>query len=323
MPRDYYEILGVKRDADDAAIKKAYRKLAKKFHPDVNKDAGAQQRFAEVQEAYDVLSDKTKRGNYDQFGHAGVNLGSGAGPGSSGAGPRGQRTTYGGPGGFNVRFDQQGGGVRLDDVFEQLFGGHSRGDSGFGVGGDFHQQRGPTPGKDLETSVTVPFLQAAQGGTVTLKLSGSGGPQSIEMKIPKGVDDGAKLRLRGKGQPSPNGGPAGDLILSVHVTPHPWFKRDGLDLSLDVPVSIDEAVFGATIQVPTLGGKANLKIPPHTSSGAKLRIRGAGIESAKGQKGDFYARIQIKVPDQLDAEATAALEKLRGKLPDARHDLGW
>lgn len=335
MPRDYYDILGVSKTADAAAIKKAYRKLAKKYHPDVNKTDAARAKFSELQEAYDVLTDDHKRKLYDQFGHAGVNPGAaGPGPGGPGFGGfgGGRRKTYAGPGGFNVRFEDLGGGgsgpgsVRLDDVFEQLFGGHGR-PSGFGGFGQTPPPgAGPGPGArggDVETEVTVPFDQAARGGTVSLRLAGPRGAQTLDVKIPQGVADGAKLRLRGKGSPSPGGGPAGDIILTIHVAEHPHFKRRGLDVYLDVPISIDEAAFGASVEVPTLTGKATLKIPPGTSSGQKLRLRGAGIENTRGSRGDLLAVIQVHVPKHLDDAARAALEKLRGKLPDPRQDAGW
>lgn len=334
MPRDYYDILGVSRTADAAAIKKAYRKLAKKYHPDVNKSDEAKAKFAELQEAYDVLTDDKKRPLYDQFGHAGVNPGAAGGPGGPGFGGfggagGGRRKTYSGPGGFNMRFeDMGGGGVRLDDVFEQLFGGApgrgpGRGGPGAGGFGGFGQQAPPSRGSDVETEVTVPFDQAARGGTVSLRLAGPGGRQTLDVKIPSGVADGAKLRLRGKGSPSPGGGPAGDIILTIHVAEHPYFTRRGLDVYLDVPITIDEAVFGASVEVPTLKGKATLKIPPGTSSGQKLRLRSAGIENTRGVKGDLLAVVQVHVPKELEDETRATLEKLRGKLPDPRAGEGW
>jgi len=343
MPRDYYDILGVAKGADASTIKKSYRKLAKKYHPDVNKSEEAKQKFAELQEAYEVLSDQEKRKLYDQFGHAGVKSGAAGGPGGPGGpggfggfggfGGGGHRKTYSGPGGFNVRFEESGGGVRLDDVFEQLFGSRGggpggsggfggmggMGGAGFGGGG---QRAEPPRGRDIESSVTIPFDQAARGGTVQLKLAGAAGKQTLDVKIPKGVADGAKLRLRGKGQGGP-GGQNGDLLLTVHISDHPYFERQGLDIYLDVPITIDEAIFGATVKVPTLGGESRLKIPAGTSSGSKLRIRGAGIENARGVKGDFYAVVQVHVPRELDGEARKHLEALRGKLPDPRRDAGW
>ena len=344
MPRDYYETLGVSRAAEHAEIKKAYRKLAKKYHPDVNKDAGASEQFAQVQEAWDVLGDERKRKLYDQFGHAGVDPraagGFGGAPGGGGGGGGGGgRKVYTTPGGFSFNFEDMGQGFTLDDVFAQMFNqGPAPGPGSAGAGAG-RRQRGPfagnaggfggaggagaVKGEDLRHRVTIPFDQAVRGGKVAIRISGSDGVQSLDVKVPRGVASGAKLRVRGKGHPSPMGGPAGDLILTIDVAPHPWFRRDGLDLSVDVPVTIDEAVFGASVDVPTLTGRATLKIPPGTSSGRKLRLRGAGIEDTKGNRGDLYAVVQVQAPsgDQLNAEQREALEKLRGKLSDPRKGL--
>ena len=333
MPRDYYEVLGIGREADANEIKKAYRKLAKKYHPDVNKAPEAKAKFAEMQEAYEALSDPEKRKLYDQFGHAGLHAGAGA----AGAGPGGFAgtggRTYSGPGGFNYRVDMGGEGVNLEDVFEQFFGGRGAG-AGAGFGG-FGGARGragrrpapapPTRGQDLHQEITVPFHQAANGGSVSLRLSaGPGEPvQTIDVKVPPGIADGGKLRIRGKGHPSPMGGEPGDLILTVRIAPHPYFRREGLDLYLDVPLSLDEAVFGTEVEVPTLTGRVKLKVPPGTSGGAKLRLRGAGIVGAKGEKGDLYAVTRVDVPRDLNPEQQAALEPLRGKLPNPRRNLGW
>ena len=340
MPRDYYEILGVPRTAEPDAIKKAYRKLAKKYHPDVNKDAGAAERFAEVQEAFEVLHDAQKRKMYDQFGHAGVNPRAedpwgAAGGGGARPGGGGGRKTYTTPGGYSFNFENLGQGFTLDDIFQQMFnqqaaggaggGGTGGAPGGAGFGGARGARRGAgaaaaadVKGDDLRHDVTIPFDQAVKGGTVTIRISGPAGTQSIDVKIPRGIADGAKLRVRGKGHPSPTGGASGDLILTVHISAHPWFRRDGLDLSVDVPVSIDEAVFGATVEAPTLDGRASLKVPPGTGSGQRLRLRGAGIEDTKGSKGDLYAVIQIQPPKDLTDEQRSALEQMRGKLPNPR-----
>jgi len=331
MARDYYDILGVKRDADDAAIKKAYRKAAKKYHPDVNKDPDAKAKFQEIQDAYEVLSDEKKRKLYDQFGHAGV-----SGQFDDQGGPR---TTYGGPGGFSYRSGHTPQDVDLGSLFDQFFGGGAarghgqpggqQGGFGFNFGGGggggrrSHARAEPVKGQDMTHSVTIPFQQAATGGSINLTMKGPAGDQKIEVKIPKGVADGAKLRIKGRGQPSPQGGPPGDLIITVKVAAHPFFTRKGLDLYVDVPISVDEAVFGATVEVPTLSGKADLKIPPGASSGSKLRLRGAGLEDTRGNKGDIYTVIQIDVPKQLSDEQRELLESLKGQLPDARRNVKW
>lgn len=316
MARDYYDILGVPRDADAKVIKKAYRKLAKQYHPDVNKDPAAEAKFAEAQEAHDVLADEKKRKLYDRFGHAGV-AGGAAGAGFEGEPFAGGRTTYSGPGGVNFSAEDFAKGVDLDSIFDFFGGGGGRPRAGRAGA------RRTSRGRDVQSSVTIPFSQAAHGGSVTLKTGGAGNGEQIEVKIPRGVDDGAKLRLKGKGQVGSGGGARGDLILTVKIAPHPYFRRDALDLHLDVPVSLDEAIFGATIEVPTLSGRANLKIPEGTGSGSRLRLRGAGLENAQGQKGDLYALVQVEVPRQMDAEHRTILEQLRGKLPDPRQDLGW
>jgi molecular chaperone DnaJ len=322
MPRDYYEILGVPRTADEETIKKAYRKLAKKYHPDVNKAPDAAKQFAEVTEAYETLSNADKRKLYDQFGHAAP--GSGRGP-SGGGGARGAH--YSGPGGFNFSQSDFAQDVDLNSIFEQFFGGAPGGRRGPGFGGFGGAGGGRragaqanVAGEDLETEVTIPFEQAATGGSITLRLSGGGGggDQVIDVKIPRGIADGAKLRLRGKGHPSPMGGEAGDLLITVHVSDHAYFKRQGLDLYVDVPIAIDEALFGASVDVPTLSGKVTMKITPASSSGTKLRARGAGIENAKGEKGDLYAVLQIVVPRSLTPEQKMALEALKGTLGNPR-----
>ncbi len=328
MARDYYDILGVNRTASQEQIKKAYRRLAKKYHPDVNKQKDASEKFRELQEAYDVLSDPEKRKLYDQYGHAGVQAGTMGGEASSDpfAG-FGRHTTNAGPGGFSFRSAGPGEAFDFEDIFSQFFGG---GDP-FGGGrrrGRRARTRWQEPeteirGEDLSHTVTVPFDQAVRGGTVSLRLAGEGGTQTIELKIPKGVQEGAKLRVRGKGHPSPMGGPPGDLIVTVNIAPHPYFRREGLNLHVDVPISITEAVFGATVPVPTVDGQAELRIPPGTQGGRKLRLRGAGIENDKGEKGDLYALIHVEVPTELTDEQRELFEKLQEHLPEPRRSAKW
>lgn len=314
MPQDYYQVLGVTKDADATTIKKAYRRLAKKYHPDVNKDAGAAARFSELQQAYDVLSDEKKKKLYDTYGHADPQMA---------GGPQGQPFDGGfGPSGFSFRTSGAGGEQGdLNDIFEQFFG-QTAGMRGAGRSRVRARSRpANVPGQDLEHALTVPFDTAAHGGSTSIRLSTTGGDtQTLEVKIPAGFADGGKLRLRGKGHPSPTGGTAGDLILTIHIAPHPWFTREELDLFVDVPISLDEAIFGATVEVPTLDGRASLKIPPNTTGGKKLRLKGAGIKS-RDKVGDLYAVLRLDVPD--DAALRKAMEPLRGKLPNPRTHLPW
>ncbi len=324
MARDYYDILGVARSAEPAEITKAYRRLAKKYHPDVNKSQDATDKFGEVQKAYDILKDPQKRKLYDQYGHAGVEADASAGAGAQGFDPFGGsgsfRRSYSGPGGFTFTTDAGD----MSELFEQMFGGRGgfarqRGSSPFGGA-----QASPRKPEPLRHTVTVPFQTAAQGGTVAITLSGPSGKQNLDVKIPPGTDNGAKLRLRGKGHPAPNGEPPGDLILTVRSAEHPVFRRDGLNLLLEVPIALDEAVFGATVEIPTLSGRATLKIPPRTAGGKKLRLRGAGITDAKGNAGDLLAIVQIDIPEQLTDEQTEWLKPLQGQMPNPRENLdGW
>ncbi|MEX0741255.1 MAG: DnaJ C-terminal domain-containing protein, partial [Phycisphaeraceae bacterium] len=213
----------------------------------------------------------------------------------------------------------------LGDIFEQMFGGRAGSQRQRSTaGGPFGAQARPQKGQDIEHTITVPFEKATSGGTVSLRLAGGpAGTQTVDVRIPKGVAEGAKLRLRGKGAPSSTGGEPGDLILTVKVAAHPYFKRQGLDLYVDVPVSIDEAVFGTTIDVPTLAGKVGLKIPPGTGSGRKLRLRGRGIENTKGDTGDLYAVVQVDVPKELTDDQRELLEQIKDKLPNPRKHLPW
>jgi len=330
--RDYYKVLGVDRNATADQIKSAYRKVARQLHPDVNKAPDASERFAEAQEAYDVLSDPEKRKVYDRIGHeAYTSGGAAAGAGArSGAhrGPGGATYTWsnvggGGFGGANDEFD-------LDDIssiFEGLFGG-GRG-SGFGGGrsevGAGRARARSARGRDIASEIQVPFETALQGGKQTVRISRGGSPQTIDVTIPKSTEDGARLRIRGAGQPSAATGPAGDLILTIRVAPHPLFRREELDISLDLPVTIAEATLGATVSVPTPTGSVQLKVPPGSASGSKLRLRGRGVETQDGRRGDLYAVIKIVAPkpaELTDADRDA-LEKIGQRLPNPRKGQGW
>jgi len=318
--RDLYDVLGVPRTASADEIRRAHRRLVRELHPDVNKAPDAAERFAEVQEAYEILSDQEKRKQYDQFGFAAFDA---EATQSSHRGRSGGTYTWssvGGPGfgGATEGFDAED----ISSIFEEFFGARR---SGFG-GEGFHERvrARPQRGRDLRVQTTVSFYTAAHGGVESLSLKRGGAQQTIEVKIPRGIADGATLRIAGKGEPGRNGGPPGDLLLTVRVAPHPLFRRDGLDVSLDLPLTIAEAALGATVSVPTpLGERVELKVPAGTSSGAKLRLRGKGLEDAQGRRGDLYAVVKIVAPKQLDEEDRQALERLGRKLPNPRTGAGW
>ncbi len=327
MARDYYETLGVPRTASADEIKKAHRKLARKFHPDMNKNnPSATEKFKEIQNAYDVLSDTQKRQNYDQFGEAGVNAGA-AGVGGdpfeqfrrSQQGGRGSAGWQANPG---VSAEDFGGGANgnFSDIFEQLFGAKNGGPRANPRG---RQTRAPVParGQDIEKPVTLTFEQAARGTMVPLQIDRDGKLETIEIKIPAGVKDGGRVRVKGRGQQSP--GESGDLYIVTAVQPHPYYKRDGSDITVEVPLSMYEAVLGTKVSVPTLDGPVTLTIPPGTGGGAKLRIKGRGIDRGT-EKGDQFVEIRVAVPKNLEDEDKAAIEKMAAKYPvDARANTGW
>jgi molecular chaperone DnaJ len=310
--KDFYKVLGVDKSVSQPDLKKAYRKLARQFHPDSNAgDVKAETRFKEISEAYSVLSDEEQRREYDQVRA----MGSGArftaaGPGAQGGFEDvfGSFFGGGGPAGSprGTRVPRGGG---FDDLLGGMFG-----NGGFGqTSGGFRGFGGPTPGRDVAASVSIDFVTATHGDTVTLQ--GDGG-RPITARIPAGVIDGQKLKLRGKGEPSPDGGEPGDLVLTVHVAKHPVFERDGLNLRVNVPVTFAEAALGATIEVPTLGGEpVRLKVAPGTSSGQVLRVKGRGVSTTKGT-GDLLARIDVAVPSHLTAAQKDALAKFQAAGPD-------
>jgi len=300
MPRDPYEVLGVPRTATADQIREAHRKLAKKFHPDLNKTPEAATTFKEVQEAYDLLSDEAKRRRYDQFGHAGA---AGGGPGFGGGGP-----------GF-------GGAAPWGNVdpstFEEIFGSFMGGGGRGGPG-----RRGPSAGGDLESEITVDFMTAATGGVRHVSVQDGTDTVSLDVRIPAGIETGGTLRVRGKGSPGMGGGPAGDLVLQVRVAPHPWFRREGLDIVVDVPISIAECALGTTVQVPLLEGTASLRVPPGTGSGKRLRLKGKGVQAKTGA-GDLYAVLRVEAPKTLSDEDRAALERMKSTEGDPRADAPW
>lgn len=307
LEKDFYQILGVSKDVGDAELKKTYRKLARKYHPDSNPgDTVAEAKFKEISEAFSVLSDKEQRSEYDQIRAMGAG---GARFTSGGAGGQGFDDIFGGmfggaggpggAGGQRFTFQQGGGAGGYEDLFG-MFGGGPR------------APRGPRPGRDLTASTTLDFETAVRGDTVTLQTPNG----QVKVKIPAGVEDGKRIRARGKGESSPDGGPAGDLILTVNVRKHPVFERDGHNLRVKLPVTFAEAALGATIEVPTLGGApVKLKIQPGTPSGRVLRVKGRGVHTAK-VTGDLLAEVQVAVPSHLSDKAREALEAFAAAMPD-------
>jgi curved DNA-binding protein len=319
--RDYYEVLGVARSASDDEIKRAYRKLAREKHPDVNKATNAAEQFGEIQRAYEVLSDGDKRKRYDRLGHAGVD-GANASQQWGGGGPRQGTYTWtnvGGPGGAGGASD-----FDVHSIFEEMFGGRARG--GGAPGGFGSQARAKsrgTRGRDVTREVTVDFLDAVRGSTTSIRVRRGGSMQTIDVTIPPGSKDGAKLRVRGSGSPSPGGGVPGDLILTVRVTPHPHFRWDGDNLLVDLPLTIVEATLGAKIHVPTLRGSAELTIPPGTSSGQRLRLRGQGVPGASGAAADLYATVRVVAPKNVSAADRRTLTDLASRLESPRSGKDW
>ena len=313
--RDYYEVLGVGRNATADEIRRAYRRLARQYHPDVSQSSDAADRFAEMQEAYEVLSDAEKRRAYDRFGRAGVGVGQG--PGGFGRGGAWQ---------VNVGPGDQFDASDFSSVFEELFGGRRGSPFGAGTGRPGAQAPGraaPQRGRDLRHMLTASFMTAAQGGSEQVHVSAGGSSETLTVKIPPGIDTGEKLRVKGKGHPGSGGGPAGDIILTVQVGRHPYFRREGLDLLIDVPVTIAEATFGTTVTVPLLKGSVEIKVPPGASSGQKLRVKGQGLANAKGRTGDFYAVVQIAAEKDLSPRGRELLQELETELKNPRKSAPW
>lgn len=316
-PRDYYEVLGIARGASADQIKSAYRRLARELHPDVNKAPDAAKKFNEVQEAYDVLSDATKRDHYDRFGTAEPGFG-GAGPGNGGR--RGGTYTW-----SNVAGRPGSGGdfndVDAGSIFEEIFGGRTD-PFGGGFGGGPKARAKPARGRDIEHELVLEFMEAVRGGSKSIRVSRGSVTQTIELTIPPGVAEGTKLRMRGAGMASMGRAPAGDLIVTVHIAPHELYRREGLDVILELPLTIAEAALGAQISVPTLVGRAEVTIPAGTSSGQRLRLRGQGIRTEKGT-GDLLIAAKVVVPKELSEGDREALRAIGEHLPKPRTGPNW
>lgn len=346
MAKDYYQILGVPRGTDAKEIKKAYRKLARQYHPDINPNSkDAEAKFKEINEAYQVLSDEEKRKFYDQFGadyervkaakEAGYdvgNMGNGAGANFGNInfedlfGQAKRSGTVGSAGGNsgNVRFEN-GDPAEFGDLFESIFGGRRRekdfrdapggtstnSKSGF----NFGRKRGPQRGNDVEHPVEISLAESINGTQRTLALvtrDENGAPQnrSVTVKIPGGVRDGASVRVAGKGGPGAQGGTSGDLFLKIHISPHRFWKREGDDLHCEVPITFAEAALGAQIEVPTISGPVQMKIPAGTQSGTTFRLSGRGAPRPKGGAGDQYVKVKIAVPKNLGPKEEELIKEL-------------
>jgi curved DNA-binding protein len=300
MPTDLYQELGVSRGASADEIKKAYRKLAAKLHPDKNPgNAQAEARFKAVNRAHQVLSDPKKRALYDEFGEDALreSFDAEAARAYRRARAGGGANPFGGRGGFDFSdiFSGRGGGVgSMGDILGEMFGGGKR-------------RRAPAKGSDVASEITVDFVSAIRGATLELRVQDGG--EEVSVRIPPGAGDGDKLRVGGQGAPGSFGGPPGDLILVIRVKPHPYFERVGLDLYLDLPISVSEAYGGAKVVVPTPNGNVTLTIPKRAQSGQVVRLRGRGVKRQKSQ-GDMYVRFNIRLPEAESDEIREAIDTL-------------
>jgi len=313
MARDFYDVLGVPKHADQSEIQRAYRKLARQHHPDVNKDPTAETRFKEISEAYDVLSDPELRKRYDAFGEdfrrvppdvspeewrrAQAYAGAGAG------GPGGPRPGGPWPGGGGARFTDVGEDVDLDDLLGSIFGGRRGGRTTWG----------PIPGSDQEFEAEISVEEAYHGAQRSLTITGPDGQRTLDVNIPAGVIDGQRIRLRGQGGRGSDGGQPGDLYLIIRIAPHPRYRVSGRDLYATLPLSPWEAALGAAVRVDTPGDAATVNVPAGTSSGRRLRLKGRGLPNRRGEPGDFYAEAQIRVPSSLTPEERRLFEELRDR----------
>ncbi|HEX3305087.1 MAG TPA: DnaJ C-terminal domain-containing protein [Streptosporangiaceae bacterium] len=307
-PRDFYQVLGVPRTASQQEIQRAYRKLARTLHPDVNSDPAAEERFKDLSEAYDVLSDPDTRRRYDQFGAdfrqvpegvdpqtwararagAGARAGRGAGPTDEDSG------VWSSVGGFDD--------IDLDDLFGGIFAGRGRSRA--------RPSWGPIPGADQEAELELTVEEAYEGGRRSITLPGPDGPRTLTVTIPPGVTDGQRIRLAGQGGQGSDGAAAGDLYLVVRLAPHPRYRVEGRDISVDLPLAPWEGALGASVAIDTPGGEAKVRVPPGTPSGRRLRLRGRGLPNPRGRPGDLYAEARIRVPPELSERERRLFEEL-------------
>ncbi|MGO9133716.1 MAG: DnaJ C-terminal domain-containing protein [Methylovirgula sp.] len=319
--RDPYTVLGVAKSADAGEIKKAFRKLAKKYHPDQSTDPKAKEKFAEVSSAYEILGDEKKRGAFDRGeidaegkprfqGFEGFGAGGGSPFGT------GRRTQQ--PGGFeHYEFNAGGQGPGFDagDIFSELFGAQRRGARAGGAGG---RQQVPR-GEDVTTQLTVTLGEAAHGTKVRVTLPTD---RTLEVTVPAGIEDGKQIRLKGQGHPSPYGGEPGDALVTIKIARHAYLRVDGRDLRLDLPLTLYEAVLGGKVEVPTLDGAVELNVPAGSNGGRTLRLRGKGLPNPGGTPGDLLVTLRIMLPDEPDADLISLMREWQAQKPyDPRKDL--
>ena len=321
MAEDYYKILGVRRDASQAEIQKAYRELARKHHPDMNPDdKTAKEKFQEVQTAFDVLGDTEKREMYDRYGSSFETMGAG--------GPRGGPAWGAGQGGFSFE----------DIDFSQFFGERFGTEAPEGLGDLFSQFRTPVGararrtapkarrrGADVHHELQITFNTSITGGEVQITVRGqSGETKTISVKVPPGIQEGQKIRVRGQGEPGPHGGTPGDILITIRVASHPFFTRRGNHLHMKAPVTVAEAALGAKVDLPTPTGTVSLSIPAGTSSGTKLRVKGHGAATKGGPPGDLFVEVQIVLPEKLEDEDRKLIEEFGKRHPqNPRAKLKW
>lgn len=316
MDEDYYKVLGISRSASETEIQKAYRKLAREYHPDLNPDdKGAKSRFQAVQRAFDVLSDPNKRELYDRYGSSFESIGAG-----NQGGPQWHTTGRPGAGFEEVdinellggRFGDGGGG--FSDLFKQFTGGRSQ-----------PNRPSRSRGQDVKHELAVPLKVAVTGGEAQLRVQRANGKaETISVKIPPGIADGNKIRLRGQGEQGGMHKRPGDLLITVRVTPHPCFEQRGNHLEIRVPVTLSEAMLGAMVDIPTPGGTISLKVPPGSSGGTRLRVKGHGVKSTSGEVGDLFAVLQVVLPEEITDEEREWAKNLAAKYPaDPRAELEW